>query len=315
MKKCMSNGIVFNIQRFTVHDGPGIRTEVFLKGCPLACRWCSNPEGIHPRPEPGIYPSRCIGKEVCGLCLQHGAEVIFDDEGKVQRVVQDDAGAWRKCAESCPADAIKVWGEEMSVERVMDIVRADQTYYERSGGGITVSGGEPLVQSGFVKELFERCKAEGIHTCLESSLIAGDDAFEELLPWTDLWIYDLKMMDSERHRRFTGRGNEKTLFHARKLAETGREAIVRIPVIPGINDDEENIRQTADFILEKLGNRIRCLQLLNYMRLGEEKYRSLNREYPMEGFELDQDLSNKRVSEIASFFRSRGIECVSGKGK
>lgn len=314
----MSNGIVFNIQRFTVHDGPGIRTEIFLKGCPMRCRWCSNPEGLRRAAEPGIYPSRCLGRDVCGTCLKEapeGTEVLFDEAGLIRKVETDGTDAWKRCAESCPSDAIRVWGEELSVEDAMDLVLRDKAYYDRSGGGITVSGGEPLLQSGFVRELFERCREEGIHTCLESSLCAGREAVEELLPVTDLWIFDLKMMDPAKHQKYTGADNGRILANARNITEAGQKPIVRIPVIPGINDDEENVRRTADFVQKDLRGCVREVQLLNYMRLGEEKYRSLGRPYPMQGFEFDQDGANRRLGEIAGVFTDRGIPCVSGKGK
>lgn len=316
-RESMSKGNVFNIQRYTVHDGPGIRTEIFLKGCPLACRWCSNPEGLKARREPGVYPSRCIGRSVCGLCekADSGAQISFDAGDKIESIHTDGTDRWICAADACPSDAIRIWGDLMSVRELMDIIKKDRTYYEQSGGGVTVSGGEPLLQAAFTAELLQACHEEGIHTCVESALHVDEAAVDLVLPHTDLFISDLKIMDPQKHQKYIGVSNEKILFNTRKLAEAGKDMILRIPVIPGINDDEENIRKTADFITGDLRNSVQELQLLNYMRLGEEKYRSLGRPYPMAGMELDQESANARLKEITAYFRNRGICCVTGKGK
>ena len=165
-------GNIFNVQRFTIHDGPGMRTELFLKGCPLACEWCSNPEGLKTYMQPGIYKSKCISRKNCGACEEACPEkdVIKFVRGKISSIDRDKCTNCLACYEECPSDAIKQWGKLMSVEECMKIIRKDRGYYERSGGGVTVSGGEPLLQSDFVAELFKVCKEEGISTCFESTL-------------------------------------------------------------------------------------------------------------------------------------------------
>jgi pyruvate formate lyase activating enzyme len=200
----------------------------------------------------------------------------------------------------------------MSVEECMEIIRRDRSYYDESGGGVTVSGGDPLLQSAFVRKLFSRCRKEGIHTCLESTFCVPWYRAQETLPVTDLYIADLKMMDPEKHRQHTGSGNEQILANLERLSQETDRIILRIPVIPGVNDDDDNIRRSADFILEKMQGRIQSLQLLSFMFLGEEKYRSLGMPYPMEGLQFDREAFQEKVKMIADYFISRGIDCMIG---
>ena len=313
----MQSGTVFNIQRFTIHDGPGMRTELFLKGCPLRCRWCSNPESQIPALQPGVYTSRCIGSDSCGRCLDvcpESGALRFEDGilTSIDRTLCTDC---IQCSNACPADAIRRWGDVMTVDECMNIILRDRRYYEESGGGVTVSGGEPLLQSSFVKELFSACRSEGIHTCLESTLCVSERCIDEVFPVTDLFISDLKCTDSDRHHLYTGMGNELILTNLTALSRKTSRIILRIPVIPGVNDDDRNIRDSADFILNQMQGRIDTLQLLSFMFLGEEKYRSLDMPYPMQGLALDRELFQKKVKKIASYFRSRGINCTVGNKK
>ena len=307
-------GIVFNIQRFTIHDGPGLRTELFLKGCPLRCRWCSNPESWLPQIQLGVYKTKCIGKNKCGMCLDACPvpDTLQFYRGKLVGIDRDKCTNCMACYDECPSDAIKQWGKAMSVEECMKEIMRDVGYYERSGGGVTVSGGDPLVQADFVAELFKACKEQGIQTCLESTFHCPWSEAEKVLPYTDIVISDIKHMDSALHKQYTGVGNERVLENLKKLAEENRELILRIPVIPGANDDMENIAATADFILNELNGRVRTLQLLSFMRLGEEKYTSLGMPYEMKDVKMNRRSFQKHVNELADYFNSRGIHCLVG---
>lgn len=308
------NGIVFHVQRFTLHDGPGLRTELFLKGCPLRCRWCGNPESWETHIQPGVYASKCITRAKCGMCAEACPvqDALVFTRGKLTGMNRAACTNCMACAGACPADAVKQWGTVMTVEECMAIIRRDAGYYARSGGGVTVSGGEPLLQSDFVAALFQACQAENIQTCCESTMHAPWTEIEKILPSTDILISDLKHMDSAVHKQYTGAGNELILDNLKKLAAQGRELILRIPVIPGVNDDDENIAASADFILRELNGRARTLQLLSFMRLGEEKYKSLGLPYPMQGVKFNRAAFQKHVNALADYFNSRGIHCLVG---
>lgn len=310
----LQQGTIFNIQRFTIHDGPGIRTELFLKGCPLKCEWCSNPESLKSHIQLGVYKIKCISRKICGLC-----EEVCPKEGALKftrgRLTAIDSSKCTNCLacyEACPSDAIKQWGKPMSVEECMKEIRRDKGYYERSGGGITVSGGEPLLQSDFVAELFKVCREEKIQTCCESSLYVDWKEVEKILPYTDIIIADIKHMDTNMHKKYTGVYNDRILKNLKNLKNEKQELILRIPIIPNVNDNMANIESTADFILKELGGRVRTLQLLSFMHLGEEKYSSLNMPYKMKDIKVNRKLFQKHVEEIGKYFNNRGIHCMVG---
>ena len=306
-------GIVFDIQRFTISDGPGLRTEVFMKGCPLRCRWCSNPEGYSPAIQPGVYSAKCISRKSCGDCLsacEHDALVF--SRGRLKSIDSEKCAGCFRCYDACPSDAIKIWGSHVSVEDCMAIILRDKGFYERSGGGVTVSGGEPLAQSGFVAGLFKACKEQGIHTCCDTALHTRWEDVERILPYTDLVISDIKHMDGRAHKAYTGVSNGRIIDNLKRLSQTEKELILRIPLIPGVNDDDGNIEATADFILSDMNGRVQVLQLLSYMRLGLEKYRSLGIPYGMEDLKFNRRTFQKRVREIRDYFNSRGIRCQIG---
>lgn len=307
------HGIIFNIQRFTIHDGPGIRTEIFLKGCPMKCLWCGNPESQKPYIQPGIYKSKCISAKKCGLCLEAcPEEALIFYRGKLSATDTERCSRCMECARVCPADAVKQWGRSISADECIEEILRDREFYEKSRGGVTVSGGEPLLQSDFVKAIFTGCRREGIHTCCESTFHVKWEECEKILPFTDLFISDIKHMDSDVHRKYTGVGNERVLENLKRLVKSKKELILRIPVIPGVNDTEDNIKAAADFITEDLEGRVRSLQLLSFMRLGVEKYASLNMEYGMKDVKVNRKAFQKKVDDMAGYFSSRGIHCLVG---
>ena len=221
--------------------------------------------------------------------------------------------AWYGVADDATADPFHGFTTRTPIMGSATATAAEMVaYYERSGGGVTVSGGDPLVQSDFVAALFVACRAEGIHTCCESTLCFAWPVVERLLPVTDLWISDLKMMDSARHRHYTGEGNALILRNLQALAGLGQELILRIPIIPGVNDDRANIEASAAFIRGQLGGRVRCLQLLSFMRLGTEKYKSLGMSYQMSDVRMNRRAFQRKVGLIAAYFNSQGIHCLVG---
>lgn len=307
-------GIIFNIQRFTIHDGPGLRTELFLKGCPLRCAWCSNPESWVSHVQLGIYKTNCISRKKCGMCEEACPKdgVLNFYRGKLVGIDRSKCTNCLACYKECPSDAIKQWGKQMTVDECMKEIRKDIGYYERSGGGVTVSGGDPLMQSDFVAELFKVCKDEGIQTCCESTFHANWEDIEKVLPYTDIIISDIKHMDTAIHKKYTGVGNEQILENLKKLAGNDRKLILRIPIISNVNDDMNNIEATADYILNELGGNVRTLQLLSFMRLGEEKYASLGIPYKMQDVKINRKSFQKNIEEMAEYFNRRGIHCLVG---
>ena len=309
----MEQGIIFNIQRYTINDGPGIRTEIFMKGCPLKCRWCSNPESQRAAIEPGVYSSKCISEDKCGLCITAcRQQALLFAGGNIAGIDRSRCIGCMKCAAVCPSEAVRAWGEKMSLDEVMAVIEKDRAFYEKSGGGVTVSGGEPLVQKDFTRSILKACCETGIHTCLESTFCTDRETVEAAAEYADLLISDIKHMDSEVHKKYTGAGNEKILANLKRLAACGHDMILRIPVIPGTNDDMENIIKTADYIEDNIGDRLRTLQLLSFMRMGEEKCRSLDRAYEMDSLQFDREEFQQRVEDIAAYFNSRGIHCTVG---
>jgi pyruvate formate lyase activating enzyme len=285
-------GKVFDIQGFTVNDGPGIRTEIFLKGCPLRCLWCHSPESQSTQSQLAWYDIRCIGIEACGKCLkacpreaiQAGPRNFSQTEKKEIQFITldlqkcDNCG---RCTRVCPANALAETGVDMTVSEVMERINKDRPFYRRSGGGVTVSGGEPLLQHRFTAALFQECKNQALHTCLSTSGFAKWEILEEVARYTDLALYDIKQMDSAKSLEYVGVPNELILANARKLAEMGIALQIRIPVIPGYNDSEENLRATSQFC-RKLGQSVRLVQILPYHRLGTVKYQRLQRAYDLE---------------------------------
>ena len=308
----LAKGIVFNTQRFTVSDGPGIRTEVFLKGCPLGCPWCSNPESRENHIEVGVYPTKCISAEKCGACLSVCPEnCIAFESGVLKAVDRDKCSACMKCVDACPSVALKPWGRKMSVDEVMEIIRRDKPYY-RENGGVTFSGGEPFMQAEFLTSLLRECRHEGIHTCVESALFVDWEVIESALPFIDMMIADIKMADARLHKKYIGYDNAPILQNLERLAAADIPLVLRIPLIPKINDNIQNAALTAEFIKTKMHGNIQMLQLLPYMPLGEEKYHSLNQPYTFENYAYSKPAFESRCGNIRAYFAAQGIPCMLG---
>ncbi len=293
-------GIVFDIQRYTVHDGPGTRTSIFLKGCPLKCLWCCNPESQNNRPEIGVYPARCIGVDKCGQCLSAcpldpNDLFIRNDENQISAINRDLCTGCMACVEACPADSLTIMGKEMTVAEVMEEIVKDLEFFKETGGGVTISGGEAFVQPKFTLELLKACKKQKIHTCVESSLSVKWDVVEEALPFIDFFITDIKNMDPDKYCAQTGGNLELVKENIHKLARAYRETIIRIPLIPGHNDSPENIGEASVFIDEEFGINLQQVQVLQFHELGKNKYAALNKPYP-----LDDMLKPEREEYVAS---------------
>ncbi len=310
-------GTIFNIQRFSVHDGPGIRTVVFIKGCSLRCIWCSNPESLVTRLQLGIYPQRCIGVDKCGMCLNVAPDrdALVVENNLVVALEAQHEEDYLACAEVCPTDALKAWGERTTVGAVMGEVLADRDFYRESGGGMTLSGGEALIQKEFAAELLKAAHAEGINTCVETALNYKPDILDATLPFIDLALCDLKHMDCREHKRFTGVPNELILDNLRRVVDYGTPVVIRIPVVPDHNGTEENLRETARFVAEELDGRVRQIQLLPFRKLGEDKYASLSMIYPMADFESpEREVWENNIRHFVDVMTAHGVPAVAGSG-
>jgi pyruvate formate lyase activating enzyme len=284
----LGTGIVFDVKQYALHDGPGIRTTVFLKGCPLCCQWCHNPEGIGTSSQILYRKRRCIG---CGECLDVCPEAALSltPEGIItDSVLCKSDGA---CAEICPAEARELVGKTVLPEEIMDIVKRDISFYKQSGGGVTFSGGEPLMQPNFLFECLRLCGREGIHRAVDTSGYAALEIIKQIAPETDLFLYDLKFMDPDKHRHFTGVSNPLILANLKYLARSGARVTVRFPLIPGINDDDENIDLVGMFL--RVLPEIETVYILPYHRHQETKYVLLDMEYKAKEIQLPtpEDLS------------------------
>jgi len=292
-------GMVFDIQRSSVHDGPGIRTTVFLKGCNLRCFWCHNPESWRPGQELLFYPTKCIG---CGKCLAACAlrchSVTPEGERRIDRAKCTVCGA---CARKCYPGALILSGKERGVEGVMKAVWADAAFYRNSGGGMTVSGGEPLLQPEFTLALLQAAKEEGIHTALDTAGHVDFTLFGRVLPYVDLLLFDCKCMDSAAHRQATGADNARILENLRQLGQGETPIWIRVPVISGLNDTEENMLALRDFLSGLPA--VKRLDLLAYHNLGANKHASLGGDYAYQELKAPP---MERMKELSHCFAGTG---------
>ncbi len=297
-------GYVFDIKKYAIHDGPGIRTTVFFKGCPLRCRWCHNPESWKVTPEPSFRQGRCLR---CGRCetVCQGKAITFPDGYPVTD--PDKCILCGDCTTECLAGAREIVGEQMTVAEVMTEITKDVIFYDQSGGGATFSGGEPLMQADFLLAVLNRCQALGIHTAVDTTCHAKGDLVQRVAQAADLFLCDIKHMDSQKHERYTGVPNDQILANLKMLAEAGKKLLVRIPVVPGFNDDAANIESTARFVqtLPTVGR----IDILPYNRGGLEKSVRL-----AAGCDLmrAESPSDEHMAEIARTLRGYGFEVTIG---
>lgn len=335
----MTSGIVFDIRRFSVHDGPGIRTAVFLKGCPLHCLWCHNPEGISFSPEILRRTERCVDCRTCvRLC-----PLKIDPRAEAGGHLCKDCPSFGCCAEACPAEALQIIGRRITVSVLMEAIRADLPFYEESGGGVTFSGGEPLAQREFILALLKACKSEGIHSALDTSGFTDRDFMLEAGMLTDIVLFDLKLLDEEKHRKFTGVSNTSILTNLSALYEAGANVVLRLPLIPGINDAPEELEKMALYIgsLEAKPTELRPIEIrhtdkesietgpisdnswpsaqtkflpkkahiLPYHDSAKDKYRLRRQEYAMSGTAIP---STESIDRAVSIFEAAGISVTIG---
>ena len=290
----MTTGTVFNIQRYSIHDGPGIRTTVFLKGCPLDCWWCQNPESQLSGQEMIFWGDRCIGCGACSLNCPSGAIQI---KNGIPITEKEKCILCGKCIEKCPALAREMIGKKLTTEEVIKEIEKDLVFYKESGGGVTFSGGEPLGQSEFLEGLLSGCRKKKIHTAVDTSGYISWEILNKISPKVDLFLYDLKLMDNERHKKYTGEFNELILENLKNLSSVHNNILVRFPVIPGINDDYQNIKEIGKFLSSL---KITQVSLLPYHYIGIDKYRRLGMTYKLADI---QPSSEEKLSEISAILR------------
>ncbi len=291
----MLKALIFDIKRYAIHDGPGIRTSIFFKGCPLRCWWCHNPEGQEFYPEMMYYESRCI---ICGTCVKvcpQKAVSIVNGKVVTNRQLCDNCGI---CVEYCPTGAREMAGKWYTIHELLEEVEKDRPFYEESGGGVTVSGGEPLMQHKFVVKFLEELKRREIHTAVDTSGYVSKDSIKEIYKFTDLFLYDLKVIDPQKHLLYTGVSNDLILSNLKLLDDLGARIWIRFPLIPGINDDEVDIRAMGEFV-SKLRN-VEQLNVLPYHPLGVSKAEKLGK--TQKRFEKpNQQLIDKVVSLLEEY--------------
>ena len=301
----MSKGLIFDVKRYAINDGPGIRITIFLKGCPLSCDWCHNPESQSPSVQKMYSNNKCIGCMECVKACEQNACTLGENG-----IITDPnlCVLCGKCAEVCPTKATEMSGELQSVDQIMTAIEKEMIFFEQSNGGVTFSGGEPLMHSDFLIELLDACTAKNIHKVVDTTGFSKKESLLEVAKRTDLFLYDLKIMDSEKHKKYTGVPNEKILENLKMLSETGANINIRFPLIKGVNDDDKNINQTASFIASLPGNK-KKVNILPYHNIAAKKYEKLGGNYDSKGMEEPSKKSQQNTIEI---FKNYGLEAIIG---
>jgi len=295
----MNQPLIFDIKRYAINDGPGIRITIFFKGCPLSCRWCHNPESQSPAQQKFYTASRCIGARDCiEICPNHALTLT--------PVVTD----WElcnlcgKCAEACPTKAIEMSGRFYTSQELLKIIEKEQVHFEQSGGGLTISGGEPLMFPEYLVELLALCKQAGIHTTVDTSGFAPKETLLNVAKHTDLFLYDIKLMNPVLHKKWTGVDNKLILENLKVLTNAGKPVNIRVPLIKNVNADEQNLRTTAQFI-SQLNGKIPPVNLLPYHPISKGKYKKMGIPWNSYGME---ELTEKEIEQAIQLFKGYGIE-------
>ena len=296
----MRKGIIFDIKRYAIHDGPGIRSTIFFKGCPLHCPWCHNPEGQEPQPEIMWQANRCALE--CTACVSSCPQMAVKKEGKIVIINRQKCDLCGQCVEACLYEALEIVGREVTVEEVMVEIEKDRIFYEESGGGVTFSGGEPLFQPDFLEALLEACRQRDIQTAVDTCGYVSSEIMERIAEKVDLFLYDLKIIDDSTHQEYTGVSNKLIFNNLKILVKKKKPVIIRIPLISGINDDQPNIKATVNFLRSLNG--LKEVNLLPYHRGGTEKFRKLGKQNPQPQFKPSPET---KIKEIKKMFERHGF--------
>ena len=290
------NGVIFNIQRYSINDGPGIRTTVFMKGCPLDCLWCHNPESKNIMPELSYNSSKCLKCEACAMVCPNNCHQFSNNEHVLNR---GNCTACGECANVCAGDALTLMGKTMTVEEVLTKVKKDELFYSESGGGMTVSGGEPFMQYPFLYELVRTAKKSNLHICLETCGYTDFDKLQKIAPYVDTFLYDYKETNDSRHKEYTGVSNKRILKNLEMLNKIGADIILRCPLIMGYNDRTDHFEGIA--AITKSYKNIRQVDVEPYHPLGKAKSQDIGKDYPLGdiGF-VDKELVTEWIQQIQS---------------
>lgn len=308
--------MIFNVQKCSIHDGHGLRTLVFFKGCPLRCPWCANPESQSYDCEVTEYPSKCVG---CGLCIRRCPKGAIGKDGHIDRSCCPKECT--ECTDICYAEAKKLVGKDYTVEELFNEINKDKIFYDIKGGGVTFSGGEPLTHGKYLEEIARKCQQNHINVCIESCGYSQFDSFKDALPYIDAMFMDIKILDPQKHEEVTGKSNKLILENVKRISEYGMPLTIRTPIVPGYTDSEENIKGIAEFVTQL--PTVKEYELLRYHNFGESKYGALGRAYDLKGLQPPSDEKMLKLTEMAnnvlnkygkySFFmkdnKKEGIKC------